>query len=64
MVLAIRSSKNRTLSIAINKNQHLIVFKKIMLNFLNIRGAGGVDFQNFVKFFSKIEPPSPRGRGE
>ena len=61
MVLVIRSSKNRALSIAINKNQHLI--KKIMLNFLNIRGQG-VDFQNFNFFslsLSKIEPPPHRG---
>ena len=46
MVLVIRSSKNRTLSIAINKNQHLIGSKnydKISL----ILGGQGVDFQNF-----------------
>ena len=33
-----------------------------MLNFLNIRGQG-VDFQNFLNIFSKIEPPLPGRRG-
>ena len=59
MVLVIRSSKNRTLSIAINKNQHLIGEKNYNKISLILGGDRGVDF---VNFFQKLNPPPP-GRG-